>query len=172
MKKCPAPGWRHLRAAIHRVGILTVFLAAKISCSRRRCCRRKNVSSQQFRLNCRRAIRETAKLRFHAVWVPLQHRLHVRLRSRHRGSQRRTTQWPWRRRVSRTGPRVRKKACLDTPWDCGSHVCCRVRVSASVSVSVSCVRACVCVSASVCVCVCGRRLPPTSSMSSYPETNA
>ena len=70
-------------------------LAAKMPCSGRRCCLRKNVFLQvmrrSFRLDPRPAIRETTKLCFHAFQVLLQrrcgarNRLRVRLRSRHLG---------------------------------------------------------------------------------------
>ena len=53
------------------------------------------------------------------------------------GSRRKKTQQPWRRRVSRTGPRVSKKACLDAPRERGAHVCCRVSVSAYAPVPAS-----------------------------------
>ena len=96
MKTCrrQAGGNFHLRAALDRVGILTVFggedtmqwttlLPAQ---------ERLLAGDAQLRLDPRLAIRETTKLCFHAVQVPLQrrggrrNRLSVRLRSRHPGA--------------------------------------------------------------------------------------
>ena len=99
--------------------------------------------AHQLRLDPRLPIRETTKLCFHAFQVPLQrcggrrNRLRVRLRSRLTRSRRKKTQQLWRRRVSRSGPRVSKKACLDTPRVRGAHVCCRVSAPASAPVPAS-----------------------------------
>ena len=113
-------------------------LAAKMPCSGRCCCVRENVSSQVMGSSSASTLaRRRARPRSCAS-TPSRSRFNTAVTQP--GSRRKKTQQPWRRRVSRTGPRVSKKACLDTPRDRGAHVCCRVSVSAPVPASASCLR--------------------------------
>ena len=97
MKTCRrwAGGNFHLRAALDRVGTFTVFSGE--DASGRRCCLRKNVSSQVMRNSsastlARRSARPRSCASFHAFQIPLQrrggrrNRLRVRLRSPHSGA--------------------------------------------------------------------------------------
>ena len=93
--RCRAGGSLHLRVAIHRVRILTVFSGEDTMQQTALLFAQERLLAgdvQQFRLKSRPEIRETTKLRFHAVQVQLQrrggrrHLLRVRLRSWHQGA--------------------------------------------------------------------------------------
>ena len=150
MKTCRrrAGGNFHLRPALDRVGILTVFSGedAMHQTALLPALERLLAGDAQLRLDL-----SPGDPRYHEVVLPRLPGRASTLRWATQptpcptaksapGNRRKKTQQLWRRGVSKTAPRVSKKACLDTPRDRGAHVCCRVSVSASASASVSFLR--------------------------------
>ena len=145
MKTCPRRPKATSTSALHSTAwASSPCFAAKMPCSRRRCCLRKNVSSQVMRSSSASTLAGRSGRPRSCASTPSRSRFNTAVGDATNsvsdcevGTRRKKTQQPWRRRESRTGRRVSKKTCLDTPRDRGAHVCCRVSVSASAPVPAS-----------------------------------
>ena len=116
-------------------------LAAKMPCSRRRCCLRKNVSSQVMHSSSASTLaRRSARPRLPGPASTPRWATQPDYVSDCEVATREPAQEDAAAIATDGVEDWSRKACLEVPRDRGAHVCCRVTVSASAPASASCLR--------------------------------